>query len=66
MRPRLAGQHYGYLQRQLDETAAGQRPGMDAGHVRLIGALTAAERAAVADYLSRLSPNLASTKDGAP
>jgi hypothetical protein len=39
---------------------------MDAGHVRLIGALTAAERAAVADYLSRLSPNLASTKDGAP
>jgi cytochrome c553 len=66
MRPRLAGQHYAYLLRQLDETAAGKRPGMDAEHVRLIGALTAAERSAVADYLSRLSPNLASTQDRVP
>jgi cytochrome c553 len=59
MRPRLAGQHYAYLLRQLDETAAGRRPGMDAAHVRLIGALEPGERAAVADYISRLSPNLA-------
>lgn len=66
MRPRLAGQHYEYLRRQLDETAAGQRPGMDAGHVKLIEALSAAERAGVADYLSRLSPNLASTQEGTP
>jgi cytochrome c553 len=66
MRARLAGQHYGYLLRQLDQTAAGARPGMDAEHVRMIGALSAEERAAVADYLSRLSPNLASTRDRAP
>jgi cytochrome c553 len=66
MRARLAGQHYDYLLRQLEETAAGRRPGMDAEHVRLINALTAAERSAVADYLSRLSPSLASTKDDAP
>lgn len=66
MRPRLAGQHYAYLLRQLIETAAGQRPGMDAEHVRLIGALKPEERAAVADYLSRLSPNLASTERRVP
>jgi cytochrome c553 len=64
MRPRLAGQHYQYLVRQLEETAAGKRPGMDAEHVTLIGALSAEERSGVADYLSRLSPNLASTRDG--
>ena len=66
MRPRLAGQHYEYLRRQLDETAAGLRPGMDAEHVKLIQALSAQERAGVADYLSRLSPNLASMRESAP
>jgi len=66
MRARLAGQHYQYLLRQLEETAAGRRPGMDAEHVKLIGALSTEERSGVAEYLSRLSPNLASTKDGAP
>ena len=66
MRPRLAGQHYQYLLRQLEETADRMRPGMDVKHVKLIGALSADERSAVADYLSRLSPNLASTQDRAP
>lgn len=66
MRPRLAGQHFRYLMRQLEETASGQRPGMDEEHVKLIGALSADERTGVADYLSRLSPNLASTRDTAP
>lgn len=66
MRPRLAGQHYEYLRRQLDETADGLRPGMDAEHVKLLRALSAQERAGVADYLSRLSPNLASTRDSTP
>jgi cytochrome c553 len=63
LRPRLAGQHYRYLARQLDETAAGMRPGMDAEHVRLIAAFSASERSGVADYLSRLSPHLSSTQD---
>ncbi len=66
MRPRLAGQHYRYLVRQLDETAGGTRPGMDAGHVKLIGQLTPEQRSSVADYLSRLSPHLTSTRDGTP
>jgi cytochrome c553 len=62
MRPRLAGQRYQYLLRQLEETADRMRPGMDVEHVKLIGALTAEERRAVADYLSRLSPDLTSTQ----
>jgi len=66
MRPRLAGQRYQYLLRQLEETADRMRPGMDVTHVKLIGALSVGERRAVADYLSRLSPNLASTQDKAP
>jgi cytochrome c553 len=66
MQPRLAGQRYQYLLRQLEETADRMRPGMDVRHVKLIGALSAEERRAVADYLSRLSPNLAPTQDKAP
>jgi cytochrome c553 len=62
MRPRLAGQHYAYLVRQLNDTAAGQRPGMDAEHVRWINDLSFEERRGVADYLSRLSPDLTSTR----
>ena len=62
LRPRLAGQHYAYLLRQLNETATGQRPGMDDAHVKRIGALTEDERAAVADHLSRLSPGFSSTQ----
>ena len=60
LRPRLAGQHEAYLLRQLNETATGQRPGMDDTHVKLIGALTEAERAAVAGHLSRLTPGFTS------
>ena len=60
MRPRLAGQYYEYLMRELGETAAGERPGMDAEHVKRIRKLTLEERQGIADYLSRLSPDLAS------
>jgi cytochrome c553 len=56
LRPRLAGQHYQYLLRQLNETASGQRPGMDDMHVTRIRALSEDERAAVAAHLARLSP----------
>ena len=58
MWPRLAGQHYLYLLRQLEETADRMRPGMGVEHVKLIGALTAEERRAVADYISRLGSDL--------
>lgn len=66
LRPRLSGQRYQYLLRQLQETAEGMRPGMDVEHVKLIAALSVKEREAVANYLSRLSPDLASTRDKAP
>ena len=66
VQPRLAGQRYQYLLRQLEETADRMRPGMDVQHVKLIAAFSADERRAVADYLSRLSPNLSSTQKQVP
>lgn len=58
LRPRLGGQHYEYLLRQVMETAAGYRPGMDPAHVKRLHALTPEELRGVADYLSRVSPDL--------
>lgn len=58
VRPRLAGQHHAYLLQQLEDIAAARRPGMDALHVSRIRGLSADERRGVADYLSRLSPEL--------
>ena len=60
LRPRLAGQHYDYLLRQLTDTAAGYRPGMDRMHVERIRGLTPEQMRGVADYLSRVSPDLSS------
>ena len=62
VRPRLAGQHYGYLLRQLQETAANKRPGMDRAHVERLQGISPAELRGVADYLSRVSPDLNSIK----
>lgn len=58
LRPRLAGQHYEYLLRQLGVTAAGYRPGMDPAHVIRLRKLTPEQIRGVADYLSRVSPDL--------
>jgi cytochrome c553 len=60
-RPRLAGQHYAYLLKQLADTADGHRPGMDSAHVVMLQNLSPVQLRGVADYLSRLSPDLAST-----
>jgi len=60
LRPRLAGQRYAYLLRQLTETAAGDRPGMDPAHVKRLRYLTPQQIRGVADYLSRTSPDLSS------
>jgi cytochrome c553 len=59
-RPRLAGQHYEYLLRQMGITAAGFRPGMDPAHVTRLRKLTPEQIRGVADYLSRVSPDLSS------
>jgi cytochrome c553 len=60
LRPRLAGQHYAYLLRQLTETAAGARPAMDPAHIERLKQLSPAQLRGMADYLSRMSPDLSS------
>ena len=62
-RPRLAGQHYGYLLRQLQETAADKRPGMDHAHVEMLRGISPEALSGVADYLSRVSPDLSPVGD---
>jgi len=61
-RPRLSGQHYAYLLRQLEDTASKQRPGMDAAHVEMLQRMSANQMRGVADYLSRMSADLSSTR----
>ena len=55
MVPRLAGQHAGYIERQLFDAAAGRRPNMTAVHQRLAHGFTPAQIAGIADYLSRMN-----------
>jgi cytochrome c553 len=57
LRPRLAGQHYGYLVRQIHDSGDGRRPNMTMDHVRLVRRLSLEELSGVADYLSRLNPH---------
>jgi cytochrome c553 len=59
-RPRLAGQHYQYLLKQLDDIASGARPSMHPAHAERIRVLGPMERMGIADYLSRMSPDLSS------
>ncbi len=54
--PALAGQHAGYLERQLRDAAAGRRPNMNATHRAPVRSLSEAEILGVADYLSRMLP----------
>lgn len=54
--PALAGQHAGYLERQLRDAAAGRRPNMNATHRAPMRGLSEAEIRGVADYLSRMLP----------
>jgi len=53
--PRLAGQHYEYLRRQIYDAVDGRRPNFSAAHIRLLARLDHDDIQAVADYLSRLS-----------
>jgi cytochrome c553 len=52
--PRLAGQHFAYLLRQLHDAVEGRRPNFPAEHVRLLEPFDKADLNGVADYLSRL------------
>jgi cytochrome c553 len=51
--PRLAGQHYAYLVRQMHDTVEGRRPNMSVAHRRLIEPLDVREIEGVADAMVR-------------
>jgi cytochrome c553 len=52
--PRLAGQQYGYLLRQIRNGREGSRPTFSQQHVRTLRDLAEADIDAIADYLSRI------------
>jgi cytochrome c553 len=54
--PRLAGQHYRYLVRQIDMMIRGTRFDLSWDHSNLLKDLTEAEVTGVADYVARLKP----------
>jgi len=51
--PRLAGQHYEYILRQMYDAVDGRRPNFSSSHVRLLEKLQRDDLAGVADFLSR-------------
>lgn len=51
--PQLAGQHYAYLLRQMDDAIANRRPSFSAEHIRLLTHLGRDNVAAIADFLAR-------------
>lgn len=57
MIPRIGGQHYEYLRRQMYDAVDGRRPGLPASHIRLLARLDHDDIAGVADYLSRMLSN---------
>jgi cytochrome c553 len=61
--PRLAGQHYPYLLRQLHDAVEGRRPNFPATHVGRLAQLDRDDFVGIADYLSRIPapPSLAIT-----
>jgi cytochrome c553 len=52
--PRLAGQHYGYLMRQMYDAVDGRRPALSRLHGKRIAPLDFEQIRAVADYLARI------------
>jgi cytochrome c553 len=51
--PRLAGQHAGYLTRQIYDALAGRRPPMSRDHRKLFQKLDFDDMSGIADYLAR-------------
>ncbi len=52
--PKLAGQNYAYLVRQVHDAVEGRRPNFDLSHVKLLKTLNYADIMGVADYLARI------------
>jgi len=51
--PRLAGQHYAYLLRQMYDAVDGRRPNFSRSHVRLLAKLQRDDFVGLADFLAR-------------
>jgi hypothetical protein len=54
--PRLAGQHYGYLLREMHDAVEGRRPNFSLTHIRLLQKLDRDDFVGLADFLSRANP----------
>jgi cytochrome c553 len=52
--PRVAGQNYAYLVRQIHDGLEGRRPNLSASHLGLFKAMDYADIMGVADYLARI------------
>jgi cytochrome c553 len=52
--PKLAGQHYEYLRRQIHDGVDGRRPNFSSAHIRLLAQLDFDDIDGLCDYLSRL------------
>jgi cytochrome c553 len=61
--PRLAGQHYGYVIKQIDMMIRGTRFNMSWDHSKLLKSLTDQEINGVADYVARLRPDAISPEN---
>lgn len=55
--PRIHGQHFGYLDRQMERIVNGYRTNSDPEMVTALRHLSPAQRESIADYLSRLQPD---------
>lgn len=65
--PRLAGQHYGYLMRQMYDAVDGRRPALPRLHSQRIAPLDFEQVRAVSDYLARIGWQSGdTTKSAAP
>jgi cytochrome c553 len=56
--PRVAGQQYEYLLRQLQDTVGGRRPNMRAQHIPLLESAHMEELVGLAGYMSRLGSSV--------
>lgn len=54
--PRIAGQHYGYLLREMHDAVEGRRPNFSLKHIRLLQKLDRDDFVGLADFLSRADP----------
>jgi cytochrome c553 len=64
--PRIAGQNYEYLRRQIYDAVDGRRPNFSPAHIRLFARLDHEDIQAVADYASRLRGSVAGSQGDAP